>query len=280
MTTSSARSEQALARWCRAMNPDAGPTRVLVFAAHPDDDVLGVGGRLQSLADAVHVVYVSDGAPLAPRFYRSLGFTRRGDYARARREEARAALLLAGIDERRIHELGAIDQAVAEELVPLTRRACELLRRVAPDVVLSHAYEGGHPDHDASAFAVHAALYTLARSQTGVPTLLEFASYHERDGELVFGRFARDPAHVVPVELAPEARRLKQRMLGCHATQADVWRAFPLDREEFRVAPRYDFSRAPATPFHYDRVDWGVSGRDFLGFTKRALGALGIEGAC
>jgi LmbE family N-acetylglucosaminyl deacetylase len=268
---------QLLDRWCDARAPQTVP-RLLVFAAHPDDDVLGLGGQLERVASALHVAIVSDGAPDSPDYYRSLGFERREDYAHARQREAASALRRAGVPEGQVYELGLVDQTLAQQLELVIERVAERIVAVAPDAVMTHPYEGGHPDHDATACAVHAALHELASAGAPCPALFEFASYHVRGPGMAWGEFIPHPAvRSRSLELDAVGRRRKLELLRCHATQEHVWRAFPLEREHFRVAPRYEFREPPAVPFHYDRVDWGTSGRRFLELTRRCLGGRAIS---
>jgi LmbE family N-acetylglucosaminyl deacetylase len=276
--TTVATALELLDRWCEGERRRL--PRLLVFAAHPDDDVLGLGGRLERVAGAIDVAIVSDGAPDSPEYYRSLGFASREGYARARRAEAAAALRRAGVPEGHLHELGVVDQTVARHLDGVSSMAMRLIARLAPDAVMTHAYEGGHPDHDATACAVHTALHELARAGAEVPALLEFASYHRQGPRLAFGEFiAGGPMPVRRMAIDVEARARKLELLELHATQAHVWRDFPLDHEDFRVAPRYDFRRPPAAPFHYDDVDWGLSGKQFLEQVRRCLSQRNIEEA-
>jgi N-acetylglucosamine malate deacetylase 2 len=272
------RMSRLLERWCDAEPGDSAP-RLLVFAAHPDDDVIGLGGQLPRVARAATIAIVSDGAPDSPSYYRSLGFDRREDYACARRAEANAALRLAGVPAACVHQLGLVDQTLAHQLDVIIERVGALILAVAPDAVMTHPYEGGHPDHDATACAVHTALHELRRMGIQGPALLEFASYHARGDGLAFGELIPHPdafARCLTLEAAERQRKLA--LLRCHATQEPVWRAFSLEREHFRVAPRYDFCEPPAAPFHYDRVDWGTSGKGFLELTRRCLAARGITG--
>ncbi len=266
-----------LTRWCSDLDTPV----VLAFVAHPDDDVLGFGGRLSFVASEIHIAYLSDGAPARSEFYTCHGFRTRIEYARARRREAHCALELAGVPSSRVCELGAVDQQVAYDLSRLTNAAKALIERVEPEVVLTHAYEGGHPDHDAAACLVHAALRQIARTHSQRPALIEFPSYHQQNGALVYGEFLPVLGTVErSVSLDAAARGRKLRMLQCHSTQIEVWRNFPLEVERFRVAPEYDFTHPPGAPFHYDEVDWGVSGEQFLGRARGTLHQLGIDGPC
>ncbi len=262
----------ALERLC-SNDPREEPPRTLLVVAHPDDDVVGAGERLPRLARHVHVVFATDGAPRNPYFHEHAGFATRDAYRDARRREARAALGAAGIGEDRIHELRIADQGASLALVDLARRIAELIERLTPDVVLTHAYEGGHPDHDAVAFGAHAA--RLVPGAARFPEIFELACYHLHDETLVTHAFLPNSAsspRILP--LTPEQRALKQRMLDCHSSQRSVLEAFSTEHEAFRCAPRYDFTRLPAPALHYDRYDWGMRGERFVDLASKALQEL------
>ncbi len=141
--------------WSGAPHP-----RAMVLVAHPDDESIAFGAHLGSMTGAV-VVHTTDGAPLDLRFARELGFEDAASYARARRAELQAALQIAGVDDTAAICLGYSDQEAAFHLVDLTNRLAALFAEHAIEVVFTHAYEGGHPDHDATAFAAHAAAARL-----------------------------------------------------------------------------------------------------------------------
>ncbi len=128
---------------------------VLIVAAHPDDETIGVGGILPRL-DAV-IVHLTDGAPRNPPHVRHMGFDSREEYALARRQELLNAMCLAGIGEERLRCLDLPDEELALCMSEVTRRVAEVIRELRPRTVLTHAYEGGNSDHDTCSFAVAAA---------------------------------------------------------------------------------------------------------------------------
>src|SRR2546421_3584349 len=250
----------------------------IVVAAHPDDEVIGAGARLAATPGAV-VVHVTDGAPRDLADAQALGFASRDDYAAARRREGEAALGLAGIDGDRIIELGVVDQEGARELPAIARALEEILRARRAAVVLTHAYEGGHPDHDATALAVHAACALLGN---GAPALWEMTGYHldAQTGAVVRGAFLPAPEAGPELVHAVVGRgaALKEQMYAAFATQARVLAEFPRGLERFRRAPRYRFTRPPHEGLlHYERFSWGITGAEFCERARVALAALGLR---
>lgn len=261
--------------------PPAGAGGVLLVAGHPDDETIGAGGVLPHL-HGVEVVHVTDGAPRDRRWWGDTDAPSRTAYARARREELAAALALAGIGPERTRCLGRVDQEASARLAALARVLAALLRARAPALVLTHPCEGGHPDHDATAFAVHAACRLLERERAHTPAVVELASYHARGDGAEAGVFlsAEDggaPTGVETVELGDEDRERKRRMLACFTTQRRTLAPFGVERERFRPAPRYDFTRPPhAGTLHYERFAWGVTGAAWRARAAAALAALGL----
>ncbi len=130
--------------------------RTLLIAAHPDDETIGAGALLRRRPN-IKVIHVTDGSPLNASDALGAGFTTREEYAEARRKETVQALAQAGIREDAITNLQFTDQQLSFQLKEVTQRVLAVVRQFQPEVVLTHAYEGGHPDHDSVAFACHIA---------------------------------------------------------------------------------------------------------------------------
>jgi LmbE family N-acetylglucosaminyl deacetylase len=135
---------------------------------------------------------------------------------------------------------------------------------------LTHAFEGGHADHDATAFAVHGA---AALCPEPLP-VVEMPFYHWRDGRMVHQRFAASAPGETVLRLDPRQRALKRRMLSAHRTQREVLNGFALDVERFRPAPAYDFSSPRNDGADYARIAPSITAdlwRDRVGQAEAVL---------
>lgn len=148
---------------------------VAVVIAHPDDETIGCGAQIARWTD-VTLVLVTDGAPLDLKDARALGFATGKEYAEARRSELLAALAVAGQPPESLVCFDIPDQEVSRRLVDATHRTIKLVKERNLRVLFTQAYEGGHPDHDATAFAVHAAA-RLLKAQ-GHPVLVVEMPYY------------------------------------------------------------------------------------------------------
>jgi N-acetylglucosamine malate deacetylase 2 len=141
--------------------PTIWASDVAVVVAHPDDETLGCGAQLPRLRGCT-VILVTDGAPCDPWYAERQGFPGRKAYAQAREQESRAALSLAGVPQRNAVLMNIPDQEAAYRLAQIASSLAQQFAMRGTRYVLTHCYEGGHPDHDAVAFAVHLAAARLA----------------------------------------------------------------------------------------------------------------------
>lgn len=226
---------------------------VAVVVAHPDDETLFAGPLLRRLRNG-RLIVVTDGAPEDMADARALGIASRSAYAAIRAGEldrAVAALGFAGP----VIRYAVADQGAVFALPTLVERLRADLADVA--LVVTHPYDGGHPDHDAVACAVARAVSALAPA----PAVVEFACYAQFDDARVWARFvedARHPQHTRTLDADDIAR--VDAALAAHASQAGVFADWRPDQERWRAAPDYDFAAPPpGEACLYDRFGWSLT---------------------
>ncbi|KRR27608.1 hypothetical protein [Bradyrhizobium retamae] len=145
--------------------------------------------------------------------------------------------------------------------------------------MLTHAFEGGYPDDDATAFAIHA-VAALRRRRGEQLGIIEMPFYHAESNGWATQQFSRQPdCPAVSIPLNDSERRLKRRMLTAHATQRAILPAFHVELEYFRRAPAYDFATLPNQgQLLYERYDWDITGEDWLVHSRAALDEIGLAG--
>lgn len=124
--------------------------RALVLAPHPDDETIGCGGTLATLAAhgaEVHVLVATSGEASVADPAASAPAT-----AAARQREAAVACAELGVHPPAFADLP--DGRLGEHLPQLERRLTEVVSDLEPQVVFAPWPLDGHPDHRAAARAV------------------------------------------------------------------------------------------------------------------------------
>lgn len=250
---------------------------VSIVVAHPDDESITCGALMPRLRGAT-VVMVTDGAPRDGTDARANGFDSPEDYAAARLRELKHALFLARIPEEALVTLSIPDQQASFRLAGLANRLADFFFAHEIEIVLTHAFEGGHPDHDAAAFGVHAARELLLRQQR-VLDVVEMPLYRLGSGGRARQSFAPSQNPEIIVRLSEEEQAFKRRLLAAHTTQHRLLGVFDLGSERFRRAPHYNLAALPNEGrLLYEQFPWGMTGERGLDLAREALDELGLRG--
>ena len=267
-------------RFIEADGTPATQLTTLIVVAHPDDESIGAGAHLNRLGNA-WIVEVTDGAPDDLECARRHGFDTPEEYAKARKHELEKALAIAGFPLDRLISLGYTDGEVTLRLAEVCLRITEFIDSLRPDVVLTHPYEGGHTDHDATSFAVHLACGALRREGVTPPAILELALYHARNGKKVVQQFLPHEAadrDLRVVRLNAAERATKRSIFAAFESQRPVLDDFSVEFERFRPAPRYIFTAPPhAGQLNYERYGDPNRGRTWREHAQRVLRSLGMR---
>jgi len=253
----STKSRAAVFRRLVVDPPDVS-LQVAVLAAHPDDETIGASALLARFP-AAHIIYLTDGAPRNQHLWPPTMQGSREDYAELRRREAVNALAHAGISDEQIFWLGGVDQEAIFEARALAASLAEFLRQHRLNLVITHSYEGGHPDHDAAALVARLASSALGREAPGI---CEVTSYHACHERCVTGEFLNaDRSSEIVLDLSDQDRQRKRLMMDEYQSQRLVLENFPIVSERLRIAPVYDFSLPPHEgKLWYELMGWPMTG--------------------
>jgi LmbE family N-acetylglucosaminyl deacetylase len=256
-----------------ALHPLLGTTLVLV--AHPDDELIACGALMQKMKKAV-VIFATDGAPYDEGFWKQYGS--RQAYAGVRRKEAelalssiRATALFLGD-----HVAGGIaDQQLFRNLRPAIAALERIITQVKPECILTLAYEGGHPDHDAVCF-----ISSVVGRRTGIP-VWEAPLYHRNGaGATVTQAFPQTTGTESEARIEGVALEKKVQMFGHYRSQGPLFDSFGPERETFRPLADYDFTQPPLPgKLNYEAWQWKMTGQEvsaaFSAFLDAEKGAGG-----
>ena len=247
-------------------------SKVAVVVAHQDDESIAFGGQISRFPGCM-MVHVTDGAPEDPKEWQAKGFESQAAYADVRNREVNTALDIAGHTGPR-ESLNVTDQKVALQLAESAKTLATLFIKQGTKFALTHAYEGGHPDHDAVTFAVHAAK-ELMKQENLTLTIIEAPLYRREGSESVWQQFVpMEGTQEFALELNDEQRALKPQLFTAQPSQGKVFGHISMDTERLRAAPEYDF-RQPANGGNLSHIfaDAGLA-ESWTTLTDQALKSL------
>ena len=239
----------------------------MLIVAHQDDETIGCAFLLRKHA-SLHVSFCTDGgSPRTRPVWRALGMTRRSEYVATRRREAYAALRSSAATFRvEFHQKE--DGELVKSLQPLYAELSAILQEFGPDFLVTHAYEGGHPDHDCCSFITH-----QLSQEFSVP-VWEFPIYHRGPRGVVAQQFLSPSPDMQ--YLFPDHDRLlyKSNMMAIYESQDMLGNLSVFDpaRPEFyRAQPRYDYTQKPnpaSTTYCVGGVDFESVLASFASFAR------------
>jgi LmbE family N-acetylglucosaminyl deacetylase len=210
-------------------------TDVLVFAAHPDDDVLGLGtilSRHSVNGDNIKVVFVTNGSGRGRESWNSKA-SKSKEKSKIRYREAVEALSHINITKDNIVCLGYPDGGTQRYLKLISLDIQKLIQKLNPARIYVHCIEGGHIDHDLTSFVVKSIC-----NKIGYSNVFEWAEYNPiqpmGSKDVKFLPSKPNGLEEVKIDISEDERIIKRKMLACHYSQ-DVEQFF-LQGEAIRKA--------------------------------------------
>jgi LmbE family N-acetylglucosaminyl deacetylase len=166
-------------------------------------------------------------------------------YSELRFREASAALQsIPDCSVRRLtkpDESGFVDQHLFLDLPEAFTSFASIVDDFAPDLLISHAFEGGHIDHDACHILANRAAHSLHLPAFEFPLYWRSAS-----GQDLFQKFRDERQGEFLLNLTEQELTRKLQMLAQYRSQHGLTSVFDLETERFR----------PLTPLDFSRVSW------------------------
>ncbi len=201
-------------------------SRLLLVAAHPDDESLACAVALQRAVRAgaaIRVIYVTDGDnnPWPQRLIEwrwRMKAADRSRWGRIRRAEALAALRVLGVDPAAVLCLGLPDQKLTALLTSdcrfVLKRLASMINQWRPTHLIFPSHFDRHPDHSAVAVMVQLILPELLSN--GVTTSAWTYAVHGNSRSF----FSR----AEPMQSSDQEQLMKLQAIRCHATQLKLSR--------------------------------------------------------
>jgi hypothetical protein len=79
----------------------------------------------------------------------------------------------------------------------------------------------------------------------------------------------------VAYNLSPAEKERKHKLIACFTTQRETLKEFQDAKDQYRIAPVYDFTRLPHEGrVHYDNYPWGMTSTRFCELAMEAENKL------
>ncbi|MCL2473760.1 MAG: PIG-L family deacetylase [Alphaproteobacteria bacterium] len=233
--------------------------KILVLAAHPDDELVGCGISIKNnieMGNEVLVLFLTNGCiPVE-----ELWFWQKWKHSKAVARRLKEAQDVADILGHKIKI--AKENRPARKLWRGLNAAYNEVKQVIdeyePSQIWVCAYEGGNPDHD----CLNAIGYKL---HTEGFEVLEFAEYNYKDGKKNYNTFIAFAKDAKVIELTKEESKFKKELYKKYTSEKGNLN-LGIKQESYRPIRKYDYHSPPhkgelwyerfrQVPFHHPRID-------------------------
>ncbi|MBR9678560.1 MAG: PIG-L family deacetylase [Nanoarchaeota archaeon] len=207
----------------------------LILGAHPDDEILGVGGTAASLSqkgETVKSIVFSRGNKFPPWWNEE-------KLSKTRKEESRKAAKILGI--KKTYFLGLKDmglpKSMNEKIIKKVRR---VIKKEKPDRLFYHSKNDTHPDHMAVNNIVKKALAKISQKpKCYTYETSSFISFFERKEPKIFF----DITNTLDEKISALKAFESQKLIMLPLIPLTTWRAINFGRKAgFKYAERFNIA--------------------------------------
>lgn len=138
--------------------------RIVIFSPHPDDDILACGGTIAlkiKQGYEIYIVYMTDGRNSHLHILGISSDPSPAELAEIRKEEARKALYVMGIDKDSLIFLNYEDGTLEKNIHTAEMEVKQVLKNLQPVEVYFPTLRDKHPDHRATNIIVYDSLKAI-----------------------------------------------------------------------------------------------------------------------
>ncbi|MGE3622497.1 MAG: PIG-L deacetylase family protein [Bdellovibrionales bacterium] len=237
--------------------------RILILAAHPDDEVVACAaaiGRAQAGGAAVSVLFLTHGCIAREVMW---PWDRKNYDAHVARRRAEGEKACAFLDITPVGWSVRPARHLWRDLPAVHKTVEGVIAEHAIDQLWAPAYEGGNPDHD----GLNAVASLFGGANGNSPRVLEFAEYNFNGGKAHSQAFPFPRGAEQTIALTSAERQHKLAALGIYVSEKGNLDYVEVERECFRPLIRYDYNFPPHggtlwyarfqwVPFRHPRVDF------------------------
>jgi len=233
----------------------------LFIFAHPDDEIYTCVfiSELVKKGKKVDVVYVTSGD------YNG------ADIAIEREKELSRSMKTIGVREEKVHFMRVSERQLMEQVLKARDEVLAVAKRINPDCIIGHDFEGGHNGHDLTSFI---ASYIAKKLNI---SLFVFPAYHGWPENRKWNNFVSDEEDDYKMVLTDGQKQLKKTIVQTHKTQENFMNllirnadyALFSAREVLRyVSIPINYTIPPENPLGYEYPGSKIRFKDFKNIIK------------
>jgi len=228
----------------------------LFIFAHPDDEIYTCVfiAELIKQEKAVDILYVTSGD------YNG------ADIAIEREKELSRSMQTICVRKENVHFMRVPERQLMKQALKTRDEVLAIAKRLSPDCIIGHDFEGGHNGHDLISFT---ASYAAQKLNTA---LFVFPAYHGWPENRKWNNFVSGKSADYEMGLTDEQKQLQNTIVQTHKTQENFMNllinnadyALFSSREVLRyVSNPIDYTTPPESPLGYEYPGSKIKFEDF-----------------